>query len=392
MLGAGQPAKMSNAMSRSAAVFVLALTCLVGAGAARAQDSPSDVVTRLDRLEETVRDLTGQVQELQYHNQQLQQQLQQLQGGTARAGGAPAAAANAAPMTPAMPPVMTPAMPPAMAPMPQQQRATVSTALPPPSATQYSTPPQYGPPPGQYPPPPPAQYGSPQYGAQGVPAISAPASDGHDAFNPALHPSAPGAPHALGSSTMATEPPPVDPAMDSPNQPGAPLNLSSRQADASAGGALPPPPQPNPSATGAMPEGSVQEASLPPNATPKDEFDIGYGYAVHKNYGLAEQTFRDFLHKFPGDRLTPEAQYWLGESLFQDQKYHDAAEAFLTVSTKYETSGKAPEALLRLGQSLAALGEKEAACASLGEVLRKYPHASIGVKQNVDREQKRVHC
>ena len=127
----------------------------------------------------------------------------------------------------------------------------------------------------------------------------------------------------------------------------------------------------------------MQEASLPPNATPKDEYDLAYGYVLQKNYGLAAQTFRDFLHKYPSDRLTPDAQYWLGESLFDDQKYHDAAEAFLAVSTKYGTSAKAPDALLRLGQSLAALGEKEAACASLGEVLRKYPHASISVKQGV---------
>jgi TolA-binding protein len=48
--------------------------------------------------------------------------------------------------------------------------------------------------------------------------------------------------------------------------------------------------------------------------------------------------------------------------------------------------------LLRLGQSLAALNEKEAACAALGEVTRKYPRASNGVKQAVDREQKRVKC
>ena len=66
--------------------------------------------------------------------------------------------------------------------------------------------------------------------------------------------------------------------------------------------------------------------------------------------------------------MAPEAQYWLGESLFQQQQYRDAAEAFLAVSTKYETTAQAPDALLRLGQSLAALGEKEAACASLGEV------------------------
>ena len=48
--------------------------------------------------------------------------------------------------------------------------------------------------------------------------------------------------------------------------------------------------------------------------------------------------------------------------------------------------------MLRLGQSLAALKEKEAACAALGEVARKYPRASAGVKQAVDREQKRVKC
>ena len=82
----------------------------------------------------------------------------------------------------------------------------------------------------------------------------------------------------------------------------------------------------------------------------------------------------------------------MAKVLFQDKQYRDAAESFLAVSTKYDTTARAPDALLRLGQSLAALGEKEAACASLGEVLRKYPRASVSVKQGVDREQKRTHC
>ena len=119
---------------------------------------------------------------------------------------------------------------------------------------------------------------------------------------------------------------------------------------------------------------------------------MAYGYVLHKDFTLAVQTFRDFLRKYPSDRLAPEAQYWLGESLFQEKQYRDAAESFLTVSTKYENTARAPDALLRLGQSLAALGEKEAACASLGEVLRKYPRAPLNVKQSVDREQKRTHC
>ena len=96
--------------------------------------------------------------------------------------------------------------------------------------------------------------------------------------------------------------------------------------------------------------------------------------------------------KYPGDPLVADSQYWLGESFFQRQQYRDAAEAFLAVTTKFDKSGKAPDALLRLGQSLAALKEKEAACAAFGEVTRKYPRASSGVKAAVDREQKRVKC
>ena len=51
-----------------------------------------------------------------------------------------------------------------------------------------------------------------------------------------------------------------------------------------------------------------------------------------------------------------------------------------------------PDSLLRLGQSLAAMNQKEAACATLAEVGRKFPRASASVKRGVTQEQKRVHC
>ena len=98
---------------------------------------------------------------------------------------------------------------------------------------------------------------------------------------------------------------------------------------------------------------------------------------------------RRVREEIPKRPLVADSQYWLGESFFQRQRYRDAAEAFLGVTTKYDTCDTAPDALLRLGQSLAALKEKEAACAAFGEVTRKYPRASAGVKQAVDREQKR---
>jgi tol-pal system protein YbgF len=111
-----------------------------------------------------------------------------------------------------------------------------------------------------------------------------------------------------------------------------------------------------------------------------------------KDYALAEETMRSFVKRYPSDPLIAEAQFWLGESFFQRQLYRDAAESFLGVTTKFDRSAKAPDALLRLGQSLAALKEKEAACAAFGEVGRKYPRASSGIKQAVDREQKRERC
>src|SRR5262249_46237398 len=135
-----------------------------------------------------------------------------------------------------------------------------------------------------------------------------------------------------------------------------------------------------------------QVATLPPADTPRDQYDLAYGYVLRKDFTLAEEGFRAFLKKYPSDRLPPGAQSSLGGRLYQRQQYRDAPESFLNVSTKYEATAKAPDALLRLGQSLAALGEKEAACASLGEVNRKYPRASLSVKQGVEREQKRVRC
>jgi len=98
------------------------------------------------------------------------------------------------------------------------------------------------------------------------------------------------------------------------------------------------------------------------------------------------------VKKHPNDRLVADANYWLGESLFQRQRYREAAESFLTVSTKFQTAGKAPDSLLRLGQSLAALKEKDAACATFGELPRKYPKAPANVRQAAEKELKRVGC
>jgi len=90
--------------------------------------------------------------------------------------------------------------------------------------------------------------------------------------------------------------------------------------------------------------------------------------------------------------MAGEAQFWLGESMFQRQGYQAAAEVFVTLTKNYGSSPKLPDALLRLGQSLAALQQKDLACSTFAEVGRKAPNAPQNVKAAVERERKRVHC
>lgn len=300
-----------------------------------------DPEMRIERLENQLRTLTGQNEELQYRNRQLEEQLRALQGA-------------------------------------QPAQPNQAAAPRPIAAPNVVTAPQAQPNPG-YPP----QPGT----GQAPPVIAAPvASSGRrgDAFDPSQNPSAPGVPRALGGGQMPVADAPVG--APGGRDAGEPLNLSNVGSTRE--------PQGVPAQRAAPPSGNATAGltTLPPSASPRDEFDLGIGYIQRKDYALAEETMRNFAQKYPSNALLPDLQYWLGESLYQRQKYRDAAETFLSVTTKYDTSTKAPDALLRLGQSLAALKEKEAACAAFGEVTRKYPRASNGVKQGVSREQKRVGC
>jgi tol-pal system protein YbgF len=318
-------------VNRATALAVAFVLCaLAWHSPALAQSDEVDPEVRIQQLENQLRQLTGQNEELQYRNRQLEERLRVLQSG-AQPGG---------PDQPGAPPSNTAAMPPMQLAPPGGYQP--QAAAPAPIVQEQASPPR--------------------------------GTRRGDAFDPTQNPNAPGAPRALGGGQL---PMPADGS-------GAPRGLANAGTGVPSG-ALPPPPPRNLNGTGAL-------TTLPPSATPRDEFDLGVGYIERKDYALAEETMRNFTRKYPGDPLLSDAQFWLGESLFQRQSYRAAAEAFLVVTTRYDRSAKAPDAMLRLGQSLASLKEKEAACATFGEVMRKYPNAAAAIKQTVDREQKRVKC
>ena len=121
-------------------------------------------------------------------------------------------------------------------------------------------------------------------------------------------------------------------------------------------------------------------------------FETAYAAFSAKRYGEAESGFRDFLRESPKDRQAADASYWLGETYLRQNKPKEAAQQFLKVTQEHGKSGRAPDAMLKLGVSLQSLGAKDQACATFAELGRKYPSASAAVKQGAEREQKKARC
>jgi tol-pal system protein YbgF len=138
-------------------------------------------------------------------------------------------------------------------------------------------------------------------------------------------------------------------------------------------------------------KGSTTVATVKPNGA-GEMYDLAYNYMLAGDYQLAETSFRQYADTYPDAKDVPDAQYWLGESLYQQQKYTDAAEVFLTAQKTYPKNAKAPEMMLKLGMSLAKLDNRETACVTFKEVSKRYPQMSANVKKKLQAEAAASNC
>lgn len=136
---------------------------------------------------------------------------------------------------------------------------------------------------------------------------------------------------------------------------------------------------------------SGQLASLA-NVAPDDAYENAINLLKRGDFAGAETAFSQFLTVHPSHGLAGNAQYWLGETYYVRGSYKDAADAFLKGYTTYAGSPKAPDSLLKLGITLAALGQKDSACATLGELGRRFPSAPQAVIQRAKLEQSKAGC
>ncbi len=198
-----------------------------------------------------------------------------------------------------------------------------------------------------------------------------------DAFDPGADPNAPGAPRPLGttqpSAPLVRETPPSAPA-------GQPLELGKAAAPETSRSAAP--------ATGPTIVGS----GVAMLDQPREQFNAALQALQAGQYPEAEAGFKAFLAANPSHRLTPDAIFYVGETYLQRSRPREAAEQYLKVTTDYSKSSRAPESMVRLGQTLAALGNAEQACATFTEFGKRYPSASASVKKLAEHESAKDHC
>ncbi|MBX9455900.1 MAG: tol-pal system protein YbgF [Rhizobium sp.] len=137
---------------------------------------------------------------------------------------------------------------------------------------------------------------------------------------------------------------------------------------------------------------SDQTAALNPKASDEDQYQSAYEQVLAGDYAAAEAGFSAFIAANPESKRIADANFWLGEAQYSQAKYSESAKTFLNAYKTHGKSGRAPEMLLKLAMSLAALDSRDTACATLREVAKSYPKASRAIITKVATEQKRLSC
>lgn len=129
-----------------------------------------------------------------------------------------------------------------------------------------------------------------------------------------------------------------------------------------------------------------------PEGTPREQYDFAYSLLKKHQWIEGRAALQAFLEKNPNDDLSDNASYWLGETYYINKQYKDAAKAFLEGYRNYPNADKAPDNLLKLGKSLAALEQPDKACTTYAKLLEDYPNSLPRIIKLAKSERKKLNC
>ncbi len=91
---------------------------------------------------------------------------------------------------------------------------------------------------------------------------------------------------------------------------------------------------------------------------------------------VARELYEEFVKKWPSDPRAADAHFRLGELWYGERRYRSAILEYGKVAQDFPRSDKAPDALLRTGESMLALDLRDDAKGLLEEVTKRYPQST----------------
>lgn len=148
--------------------------------------------------------------------------------------------------------------------------------------------------------------------------------------------------------------------------------------------------------------GSAQAGTGNPQAASQSTAGSGDEQSAYqKNFNLVKQGryddaiagFTSFIQQYPQSSLVPNAEFWMGESHYQQSDFQGALINYKAVVQNYPDSSKAPDAMLKMGYAQYEMKDWKAARKTLDAVISKYPGSrSAGfAKQRLQRMKKEGH-
>ena len=107
--------------------------------------------------------------------------------------------------------------------------------------------------------------------------------------------------------------------------------------------------------------------------SPQEVYNMAYSDYLKGNFELAIEGFKTYTEHFPESPLADNAQYWIGECYFSQEKYAESIREFDELILKFPDSDKTASSYLKKGISLTKLGKKEEAIATYKLLISKFP-------------------
>ncbi|MDH4359270.1 MAG: tol-pal system protein YbgF [Nitrospirota bacterium] len=102
-------------------------------------------------------------------------------------------------------------------------------------------------------------------------------------------------------------------------------------------------------------------------------FRSAYKVFLNGNYDRASVEFKRFVKNYPSTTLTPQAYYYLGESLYVQKQYDPAKLALQEVVSNYPSSKYRGQALYKLGHIMLETDQRSKAQELWNKIIQDYP-------------------